>query len=302
MTTAHEWVEETREMLGGGGEQVNRLADDYTPGDTTVTLQYELRGVGQGIPIGVGLNALQVWSTNPQSKQVEVSPQWAGSPNVFAPAGTVVRVKPNFYTHRILKALNDVLSEICTPASGMYAVGIQDIVWEKHVSVFDLSSAEGITKVLRVQAGYLDDEMERWGDLSSTQYQDRKVEPTDDFPSGHQLRVFYDTPNNVLPDGDTLRVIYRRDYLPLDTLEDDVTNTLLQESAHDIPPIGAASRLSVPQEFRRNLLNAQPDTRRSEEVPAGASSSGTRILRGLFDSRVQQEATRLMSNYPPRYV
>jgi hypothetical protein len=47
-------------------------------------------------------------------------------------------------------------------------------------------------------------------------------------------------------------------------------------------------------------LNAQPDARRALEVTAGASAGGARMLRQLFESRVAQEAGRLMADYSPK--
>jgi hypothetical protein len=304
MTTyATDWVEEVRETLGGGiTEQVNRLAADYQPGDTSIQLQYQLVGITAGVPISVGLNTFQVWSTTPSANEVEITPGWAGSGDTAVLAGEIVRVKPNFYTHRILKAVNDTLTELSSPTHGLYAVGVQDLEYNQQVSVYDLTQAEGISGVLRVQVGFADDTLERWADLGMKRFQHRKLEATAEFPSGHQLRIFdsYDSTWPSLPEGDTLRVIYRRDFEPLTSLADDVTNTLLPETAYDLPVLGAAARLATPQEFRRNLLNAQPDARRALEVTAGASAGGARMLRQLFESRVAQEAGRLMADYSPK--
>lgn len=296
MTTASDWVEATRETLGGGiTEQVNRLGEDYQPGDTSIKLQYELKGITAGVPISVGLNTFQVWSTVPSANEVEITPSWAGSPNVAALVGEIVRVKPNFYTHRILTALNDTLSEMSSPSMGMYGVGIQDLPYEEPQTVYDLIELEGVTGILRVQLGSVNDETEDWQEV---RWSHEKLEPTQDFPSGHQLHIHPPSHDFWDRTGDILRVIYRRNFETLDSLNDNVTNTLLPTTAYDVPILGAAARLARPQEFRRNLLNAQPDSRRAEEVPPGASGSGAMMLRRLFEERVNQECGRLRADYP----
>jgi hypothetical protein len=297
MTNVSEWVEEVRETLGGGiVEQVNLLASDFTPGDTTLTLRNDLKGITAGVPLCVGLNTFQVWSANAATKQVDVSGGWAGAPEVLALAGDLVRVKPNFYNHRILSAINSTLNELSSPLMGVFGVDIQDIDFDPAIIAYDLSSCEGIEKVLRVQYGDPNDDTDEWADLAGDEWQYRRMEATADFPSGHQLRIF----TNRFDDGDSLRVIFSRRLSLFDSLDDDVTMCLLPETAYDLPVLGAASRLAIPQENRRNLLNAQPDSRRSDEVPPGASLGGARALRALYMNRVEQEASRLMAQYPPK--
>lgn len=305
MTTVNDWVEETREHLGGGiVEQVNRLAQDYQPGDPELVFQYELKGITIGVPMSIDMNCFQVWSVTESTKTVEVTARWAGAPDVAMSAGEIARVKPNFFTHRIVTAINNTLSELTSPLMGVHGVAIQDISFDQSVTVYDLTDCEEIERILRVQVGVADDDTDPWIDLDENAWQYRKLEPTADFPSGHQLRIFdavgaYDRFRYAqIPN--TIRIIYARRLPPVDTLDDDVSNTYLPESAYDLPVLGAASRLALPQEFRRNLLSAQPDSRRANEVQPGASLGGARALRQLFMDRVEQEAARLLRDYPPK--
>lgn len=297
MTTAGEWVEQVREHLGGGiTEQLNRLASDYTVGDQSLTFQYDLKGVAAGVPMSIGVACFQVWSKVDSSKSVEVTARWAGAPDVNLPAGTIARVKPNFFTHRILDAINSTLLELSTPLRGVWGVAVQDITFDPSRTVYDLSTCEDLERVFRVQAGDPTDDTSGWADLGETEWQHRFTEPTADFPSGQQLRVF----DTTIPTGDVLRVVYGRRLGTLDTLDDDVTATALPDTAYDLPVLGAAARLAFPQEFRRNLLNAQPDSRRADEVPPGASLGGARALMTLYQQRVEQEASRIMAAFPPK--
>jgi hypothetical protein len=296
MTTAAQWCDEVRELLGSGViEQVNRLAEDYEPGDGVIKLQRDITGVVPNQVVTCGLNAFLVWEVDATTKTLTVEPKWAAAPEVVMESGSLVRMRPNLYTHRILKAINDTLNELSSPLNGVYAVAVQDIDENPSIGNYDLAQCENIDKVLRVQWGYPDDAMSMWHDLNHGTWQHRQMEPTADFPSGHQLRLFVDVDS-----GATLRVIYSRGPSTLDTLEDDVAMTYLPETCWDLPVLGAAARLAAGMEYRRNILAAQPDTRRSDEVQPSALQNAYRGLLADFNRRVQQEAARLAATYPPK--
>jgi hypothetical protein len=291
-----DWVDQAREMLGGGiVEQVNRLSSPYTPGDTTINLEFEPEGVTKGIPLCVGLTTFMVWAVAPATREVTVEPRWAGSPDVAAATGALVRVRPNVHTHRIFNAVSDILSELSSPLLGIYSMGTVDIPYVSTIANYDLTDAENLQGIHSVQFGDPDDDTDRWITLSSTtDWQLRATGPTNTAPSGKQLRI--NAP--LYAGGTTLRVTYKASLGDIDTLADDVTGVGLPPTALDLPPLGAAARLAVPGEWRRSLLNAQPDTRRSEEVPAGAIIGGARFLQQKFESRVNQEVARLVAANP----
>ena len=291
----NDWIEEVRETLGSGVvEQVNRLAQPYEPGDGAIVVERDISGVVPNQVITCGLNTFLVWSVDPTTKTIEVQPRWAGSPDTVMPEDSIVRMKPNVYEHRILYAINATLFEMSSPLMGMYAVATQDLDWSDPTMVYDLSECEQIEKVLRVQWGEPDDMMSEWRDLNHGKWQHRQLQPTADFPSGHQLRIFA----TDIDSGSTLRIVYARSLSPIDALGVDVAYSLLPETAWDIPPLGAAARLTAPAEFRRNLMTAQPDTRRSNEVQPYALLNAHKGLRSEYERRVDQEAARLIGAYP----
>lgn len=293
-----DWVDQARETLGGGVvEQVNRLDQAFTPGDTTITTEFDTEGIARGIPLCVGLNTFMVWVVNPQNKEVTVQPGWGSSPIVAADAGELVRVRPNVQTHRIFNAINDTLAELSSPLMGLYAISTHDFTYDPAVPNYDLTGAENIDRVLAVQVGDPDADDSRWVTLRNIdQWEERVTPPTAEVPSGHQLRLF----GPMLTEGRTVRVVYRSGFGQVDSLDDDVSNTGLPDTALDLPVWGAAARLSVPGEWRRSLLNAQPDPRRADEVPPGAVLGGSRALQGKYMERVAQEAARLISQNPYR--
>ena len=290
-------VDQTRETLGGGTvEVVNRLEVAYTPGDLSITLQYPPDGLARGVPLCVGLNTMMVWGANSATREVEVEAGWAGSPNVAAAVSAVVRVRPTFFTHRIFEAINDGVAELSPPLSGVYGVVPSDSPYERTVDCYDLTDAEGLQSIASVQYGDPDDTTSRWATLSgTTDYELRTTAPTEQIPSGRELRI-----HGPLGWGSVLRVTYRSQLQALDGLTSDVSMTGLPETAYDLPVLGAAARLAIPGEHRRNLLVAQPDTRRASEVPPGAVAASARLMQQRYEQRVHQEAARLIAAHPYR--
>lgn len=294
-----EWVDQIRESLTPGViEQVNKLSAAYTPGDTTLTMQYPLAGAfAKGVPLCVGLNTMMVWSANDATHEVEVEAGWAGSTPTSAAAQALVRIRPAMFTHRIFGAVNDVLNELSSPLKGIYGVGTVDLDYDPIIDTYDLTDAENFQSIIGVQIGDPDDDTSRWPSLSSTtDWELRSTAATAQAPSGRQLRIH--GPMAAL--GQTLRVTYRTVLSQADSLSDDVSMTGLPDTAYDLPVLGAAARLAFPQEYKRNAMESQPDTRRAGEVPPGARLGAARALQQRYEVRVDQEAARLIAAYPYR--
>lgn len=99
------------------------------------------------------------------------------------------------------------------------------------------------------------------------------------------------------------QVLYKSSFAPMLLLADDVEAVSgLPASAHDLPPLGAAIRLGMSREIRRNFFEEQGDSRRSEEVGAGAVTSSVRGLMVVRQARITEEASRLAQLYPERHV
>jgi hypothetical protein len=66
----------------------------------------------------------------------------------------------------------------------------------------------------------------------------------------------------------------------------------------DIVEMGVMARMLSVREVKRNFIESQGDTRRSDEVPAGSiANSVTNILR-LRRDRIIAEASKLARQYP----
>ena len=121
----------------------------------------------------------------------------------------------------------------------------------------------------------------------------RRDRNTSSFASGYAL---------ILHDdgwaGQTVRVQYKTGFTALSATSTALSTVGLHSSAYDLPALGAALKLMSTRPVRREFIDEQGSSRRADEVPAGAISASMRDLRGLLDSRINAEATRLDSQYP----
>lgn len=288
-----DWVDDAREILAPSVvDQVNWLAEEFTPGDLTLRCEEDVTSIVAGTVVTFGLNTAYVRQVNPTNKELVIEPGWAGSPVVACETRTLVRTRPLVYTHRIFNAINAVLSELTSPLVGIFGVDELDIDFTPTQTVYDMAGADGVSRILSVRFGDVTDPLDMWPEVPWDGWKHQQSSPSTSFPSGNSLTLSYS-----IPTGSTVKVLYARDLVPADSLEMDCEITLLPQSAYDIPGLGAAARLATSGEWRRSMLSGQPDTRRSDEVPTGALATGARMLQARYSQRVEQEAARFISAY-----
>jgi hypothetical protein len=66
----------------------------------------------------------------------------------------------------------------------------------------------------------------------------------------------------------------------------------------DILEMGVMARMLSVREVKRNFIESQGDTRRSDEVPAGSMSNSFTNISRLRRDRIIAEAARLARQYP----
>jgi hypothetical protein len=118
--------------------------------------------------------------------------------------------------------------------------------------------------------------------------------PTTDFASGFVLAI-----DSHVRSG-SLRISYKDKYTEFASEASTLASTGAGTELADLLVLGAQIRLMASREIKRNFTEAQGDTRRADEVPAGAiNASITNLLRMRRD-RIQAEAARLARQYPLR--
>lgn len=289
---ASDWVADVRAHVDGDrGERFARLGANYVPGSGIVTLLRDVDKVGANTVITIGLNTLLVEAVAPTSKTLTVIGGHNGSTDIAANAGDLVRIGPRFTDHRIFRALNDTLTALSNPKAGMFAARTVEIAYDGVREGYGIT-APGIVTVLDVRRDEFGPE-KSWPRVPASSWDLARSADTDDFPTGLSLRL-----RGAVDAGVGVRVTYAASYTPLTALTGDVGDTGLHEEAFDIPPVGAAIRLMAGREVPRSSMASQPDPRRSEEVPPGATTSSVNGLRALYAMRVGEESARLRSRYP----
>jgi hypothetical protein len=273
VTLTSELIDQTRHLLHADTRpERNQLNDIVTSNDTSFTLRYPLKNARTGAGLAVGLEEMHVWQESGQSVTVKRGDN--GSPAQDHDAGEDVWVNPRYSGWRIFNAINDELR------------GLSTVLW-RPVTV-DLAYQQF--------GEYALDATDILGIVSVAE-----DPPSPEVPRNVPWRFHRDLNvlriDSAVHPASTLRVIYKTGFDTLTALTDNVEDeTGLWVEAHDILPVGAAVRCVLGAEVARNYLD-QGDTRRAEEVPAGARTQMVRNLALQYQLRVQQEQTRLLSKH-----
>lgn len=283
-------IEATRwHLLTGQNEQRNTLAGPISNSATNLTFTYDLRGIREGAMLSVGLELMLVMEATDSANTATVMRGINGSTAASHLQGDVVTVNPRFPDFAVLRELNNDLRALS--AMGLYQVGTFDRTFDGTVRAFDLGADVLDILEVRYQSSGGTERwplVDRWSVMSDM--------PTADFPSGRALRV-----DSRIESYQPLRIRYKKAFGLLTNLTDDVqTVTGLWSEAHDIPPLGAAVRLGAARDIRRTDTQAQGDTKRPNEVPAGTPQGAVRTLAAERQVRIAQEQGRLYSRYPMR--
>lgn len=280
-----------RHLVHHQRESRNRLASGYTAADTSLALEFDSPLPAQGQQVAVDFEVFEVWGA--ADKTVTVEGGQEGSTPADHATGAHVVLSPKFPRNTILKVTNDVLADLSTPTRGLFQVVSQEITVAAGVEGYELDAeAQEVYDVeWRPVAS-----SKGWESVHHRNWRAQLKADLTDFPSGKA--IFLDA---GIPDGYLVRVTYKAAFSPITATTADVAATSgLAATAVDILDLGAAVRLMAPLEPARNYTDAQGDTRRAEEVPAGAQDRSVRALLALRDDRIKAEAARLREVYPSR--
>lgn len=281
-------------LLAGIREQRNKLSaavTDLTTGSLAFT--YELGGIKAGAAVYVDLEGFYVWDTDDAGKTAVVERGQFGSTAATHAINTVAFVNPRFPKADIVRALNDELVDLSSPANGLFRMRTVELTFNVATVGYDLTGVSNVEDVYQVQAKYpwLQG---NWKPVDKVDIQ--RVSNLTDFPSGFALFLS----GGGFP-GNTLRVLYKDKFSPVVNLTDDVNSVSgLTSDANDILVLGAQLRLMAPREAKRSFMEAQGDPRRAEEVPAGASRASIQAVAALREQRIRDEAARMSRQYPMR--
>ena len=229
-----------------------------------------------------------MWTALSAIKTLEVQRGYDGTTAAAHTAGAVAVVNPRFPRQQMLDALNADLDDLSSTVNGLFRVVAQDISYNGSDRQINLTSASGVIDLLDVRLRYLADD---YPVIRKVRLQ-RNL-PTADFASG--IAIVFD---EAVMAG-TLRVVTKREFTRVTAEANDMqTVAFLPVSCEDIIEMGVILRMMNGREIKRNFIESQGDTRRSEEVPPGSTRDSLTNIQRLRRERIVAEAARLKQQYP----
>jgi len=278
----------SRQLLSGTVEERNKLATTVSSADTSIVLSYDLGGFREGSVIEIDSELMYVWTALSATKTLEVQRGYDGTTAAAHTVGAVAVVNPRFPRQQMLDALNADLDDLSSTVNGLFRVVAQDISYNGSDRQINLTSASGVIDLLDVRLRYLADD---YPVIRKVRLQ-RNL-PTADFASG--IAIVFD---EAVMAG-TLRVVTKREFTRVTAEANDMqTVAFLPVSCEDIIEMGVILRMMNGREIKRNFIESQGDTRRSEEVPPGSTRDSLTNIQRLRRERIVAEAARLKQQYP----
>ena len=277
-----------RQLLSGTIEERNKLAATVDSDDTSFVMSYDLAGLRAGTVFEIDSELVYVWEAVSGSKTVTVERGYMGTTAASHTVGAVVTLNPRFPKAQMLEALNQDIDDLSSPLNGLFRVVSTSIDYNGSDRQTDLTGATSVIDLIDVRLRYLDSD---YPVIRATRLQ--RDLPTADFPSG--FAIVFD--ESVM--AGSLRVRYKAPFSRVSALTDSLQSVAnVSTTMEDILELGVMSRVLSVREVKRNFIESQGDTRRSDEVGSGAMrDSFSNILR-LRRDRIIAEAAKLARQYP----
>ena len=278
----------SRQLLSGTVEERNKLATTVTSADTSIVLSYDLGGFREGSVIEIESELMYVWESSTATKTLTVQRGYDGTTAVAHTNGVLATVNPRFPRQQMLDSLNSDIDDLSSTMNGLFRVVAQDITYNGSDRQINLTSGAGIIDLLDVRLRYLADD---YPVIRKVRLQ-RNL-PTADFASG--FAIVFDEPVMA----GSLRVVTKREFTRASSESSDLQSAcFVPQSCEDILEMGVLLRMMNGREIKRNFIESQGDTRRSDEVPAGATRDSLTNIQRLRRERIVAEAARLKQQYP----
>lgn len=290
MATVSELIEETRRLLlTGAREDRNKLSAAINSSVTSLAVTYDAASISRGTKLSINLEDIYVWDKS----SLTISPVDRGQFGSTAAAHLIndtIHVNPKFSNWEIFDAINKELKSLSSPANGLFQVTTTELAYSAAISGYNFASVD-VLDIYEVR--YAVPGTSREYPLSQDWELSRKM--SDEFTNSTALFV-----RDAFPSL-TVLVKGKFGFTPLvAAMTTNTSPTGIPDTALDILSIGAAWRLTAPREVRRNFNEVQGDTRRADEVPAGANLGASRELGRLRQQRINEEVARLNQTYPSR--
>ncbi len=277
-----------RQLLSGTVEERNKLATSVDSDDTTFVTSYDLAGLRTGTIFEIDSELCYVWEATTGNKNLVVERGYLGTTAASHSAGAIITINPRFPKAQMLDALNQDIDDLSSPVNGLFRVVVQNVTYNGSDRQVNLTSATNVIDLLDVRLRYLADDFPV---IRRVRLQ--RDLPTSDFASGFALTF----DESVM--AGTLRVRYKAPFARVTSTSDDIqTTAYVPVSMEDILELGVMQRMLSVREVKRNFIESQGDTRRSDEVPPGAMRDSFTNIQRLRRERITAEAGKLARQYP----
>ena len=281
----------SRQMLAGVVEERNKLASSLDSSATSVVTTYDLGGLRTGAVFEIDSELFYVWDASPASKTLTVERGYAGTTAASHSSAAVLTLSPRFPRAQMLDAVNADLDDLSSTANGLFRVVTTALTYNGSDRQINITGSGTIIELLDARLRYLADDHPV---LNSVRLQTGL--PTADFASGNTL--VFDEPVMA----GTVRVRYKAPFVRATTEASDLTtNCFLPATCDDIIEMGVVMRLMAAREIKRNFTESQSDTRRADEVQAGAITQSIANIQRMRRERIVAEAGRLKAQYPIKF-
>ena len=232
----------------------------------------------------------------PSPSSIQVLRGFSGSQATTHAINAVINVNPRFPAVDIIRAINEDIDDLSAPSNGLFQMLELTTTFIPVRQGYDMTGVDPrrVLEVWEVRAHEYGP-AEKWPLIEPRMWKVQRNADTSVFPSGMSLAL----DAGGYP-GRPLRVQYKAPYsTPLVNPNDDVEAvTGLHTEAHDIPTLGATSRLMKFRELKRSFTEDQGEPRRAQEVPVGSSLTAVKGIDMLREQRIAMERSRLNKMYP----
>lgn len=248
-----------------------------------------INGVSYGQRMAIGSEVMYVSDWTLASATATVIRGFDGSTAVSHNSGVLVLIEPKYTPFDIMGAINEELDALSGPTV-LYQVKTLTITYNPVFTGYDFPASTGIYDVLGIRYK-IAPPTHNYPPIKSWWWTDHMTDPI--YPSGKILKI-----DGAGWPGLPIHVWYACAFTHLTTLGQTVQSASgFPVTANDILPIGAAIRLTLGREIKRNFIESQPDPRKPPEVPPGAIINSVKGLQMLYQRRITQERAKLRARY-----
>jgi len=329
-TTFGDLIEKVyRRVMGGIRERTVQLTTAVTDVQFTIPVNgSQAASIAPGVILSAELELMYVTAWDASNLTATVTRGYYGSVPSNHDAGVIVYLNPRYSRYDIGVAINDDLRDLSSPSNGLFRVDSTSIPFNPVFQGYDLGDLpNNFIDVLSVNFR-IAPPTHNFPAIRNWRVQRQMFSSAGSadsiFPSGQGIQL-YEQGWPGLP----MYLMYSAPFIPLVNLTDDVTMTPvsnlaaadapynykgvvplvngvpvqlanLPSTAIDIPALGAQIKLMESREIKRNFIEAQPDSRKATDVPAGATNASFRALQMERQARIDAEGDRLARQYNVR--